>query len=80
VDHLPLQIKEPRPQRGSSLQLSTVRDHEGTGQLDPRTVNKSIQYVGVPIQEQALRHYLPFSGATVVFEEPSGAGCIPGGV
>ena len=24
--------------------------------------------------------YLPFSGATVVFEEPSGVGCMPGGV
>ena len=38
VAHPPLQIKEPRPQRGSSLRLSTVRDHGGAGQLDPRTV------------------------------------------
>jgi len=54
--HLPqrseAEIKEPRPQRGSSLRLSTVRDHEGAGQLDPRTVNNSIQYVGLPRKGQ----------------------------
>jgi hypothetical protein len=27
-----------------------------------------------------VRRYLSFSGAMVVFEEPSGAGCMPGGV
>jgi 1,2-phenylacetyl-CoA epoxidase PaaB subunit len=34
--------KRAAPQRGSSLRLSTVRDHEGAGQLDPRTVTNSI--------------------------------------
>ena len=36
------EIKEPRPQRGSSLRLSTVRDHGGAEQLDPRTVTDHI--------------------------------------
>jgi hypothetical protein len=35
-------IKEPRaPPRGSTFRLSTVRDHEGAGQLDPQTVANS---------------------------------------
>jgi hypothetical protein len=44
------EIKEPRPQRGSLF--ATIRDHEGAGQLDPRTVTNSIQYVGLPRKGQ----------------------------
>jgi hypothetical protein len=39
--HDALKIKGAAPNAAPHLQLSTVRDHEGTGQLDPQTVANS---------------------------------------
>jgi hypothetical protein len=38
-----IKIKEPRPNAAPHLRLSTVRDHEGAGQLGPRTITNSAQ-------------------------------------